>query len=83
MKKAIIKQVVSYEIEIDSKKVGIFKKGDTWNGMTEFKGDCGVVVVGGFSSGVFGDLLNEPEQQELIITTASPEFIERCCNADK
>lgn len=73
--KAIIKQVTSYAIEIDGKEVGTFKKGDTWNGMTEFKGESGVVVVGGFDVGVFGNLFNEPVQQELTMITASPKFI--------
>lgn len=77
--KAIIKQVTSYTIEIEGKEIGTFRKGDTWNGMTEFKNESGVVVVGGFDNGAFDNamssILREPKKQELTMITASPDFI--------
>lgn len=74
--KVTIKETVTYEIEIDGKNIGSFKKGEEWNGMTEFKTIAGnqKVVVSGFDNGLFTNVLSAPKKQSPELVLVSPSL---------
>lgn len=78
--KVIIQQVNSFKITIDGKEYHDFEKVSEWNGMLEFKGPSGVIIVhkeedmlATFAT-VFGNV-KQKKEVEFSIAKISPSLV--------
>ena len=76
--KAELKLIERYEVTIDGKYLGEFKKESTWEGMSKLKGDNGVIVIDDSDCGMIESLFNGifpegPKEHDIVKIT--PELI--------
>lgn len=72
--KVTVKTVKRYEIEVDGSPLGEFAVTSSWNGLSKFEGEKGIIIAntGDGLEGVINEMFDVPHECEVV--KISPEL---------